>query len=140
MSNVIFHSSSLGTVNFFYLTQRFKFESLEIGESRIENIELQTTKGMIATVKIQSNSENLDLHLVPFKTAEDDSILVIYKKLGINKISMESGLNEFWSKYSQLDGGNVLTTKDNTIFVKLLNNGPSPTGDIYLELVYQVFK
>lgn len=140
MNKNIFHASFLGTMNFFYLIQRFKLESLDPGAESIDSLELETNKGMLVTVKLQSESKNLDMYLLPYRNVENNSFLVIYKKLGINLISIDSGLNEFWSKYSQLDNGNSATSKATDIFIKLLNKDTIPTGDIYLEVVYQMFK
>ena len=136
----VFHSSLMGTMDILYIVNRFKLDPIAGGATEQIELKLSATKGALASVKCQCQSANYDLYLYPHPNVDIESIMVTYAKLGINKVSIAEGLQAFWAKYSQyeLQAGSKVNF-DQTIYAYINNKGAN-TGDIYLELTYQVLQ
>ena|ERR1035437_8816774 len=131
-----FHSNFLFPMSTTYLLNRFLFPEVAAGASALFELPLATTKGAIVAVKIQCQSIAYDLYIYPFPVVDKQSILVTYQKTGINKVSIDQGLDLLWAKYSQpmIQHQTHIDDIDKSIYAEFINNGGA-TGDIYLELI-----
>jgi len=137
----VFSSSLLGYQNYNYIFNRFKLDSVAANSSEIFTLNLTTIKGSLTTVKIECESTNYDLFILPFETAKENSIMNIYAKKQIDKLSIDENLLAFWTKYAMFDIQRQESINvEKTLYAKIFNNSAVPTGEIFLEVVYLVYQ
>jgi hypothetical protein len=138
----LFHTSLLGSMNVLYLINRYELEPLAAGESSISELPVSATKGALISVRAQSESPDYEIYIYPYAECKKENMDVIYNKVAINKVLIDTGLDLIWSKYSmpKMQHETHLADIDQKLYIEVVNKSGVATGDLIIEIAYQQFQ
>jgi hypothetical protein len=121
----------------YWRVERFEIDSID-ANTKIEAIPLpiSSIKGYLIEVKVVCDSMNFDVHIHSQPQSVELGIDTVYFKEGIEKISLDTGLQNCWARQSWKDAQSAHSLENN-LFLTFNNAFSAATGKIIIEIVYQ---